>query len=148
MQFFVPIVIITLFNLYIMLLILHQSFHFGWQYRDIEIFLDTMLLFILNISFARELSFLRNSHILFSKILFRYWLLYCVTIIIIPVLQFVFLMEWLIIICRLHHMSSVHIFVKVQVALPSFDFMSLYFLFPKQMFYYSCYLFSKLVHRQ
>lgn len=28
-QFFVPIVIITLFNLYIMLLILHQSFHFG-----------------------------------------------------------------------------------------------------------------------
>ena len=29
-------------------------------------------------------------------------------------------------------MSNAHIFVKVQVALPSFDFMCLYFLFPKQ----------------
>lgn len=44
-------------------------------------------------------------------------------------------------------MSNIHIFVKVQIALPSLHFMSLYFLFPKQMFYSSCYLFSKLVQR-
>lgn len=82
----------------------------------------------------------------FSKVILRYCLISCVQVIIPPISHFVFLIEWLIIFCRLLHMSLIHLFLKIQIALPSFDFMSLYFLFPKQMFNYSCYLFSKLVH--